>query len=78
MADKLPENCIEDILDAMEMAMGVKTTDIDMDGGKISYEQQEPDTEKLRELYTNPLYRPLIDKFFEVGNVDKTKFGLPA
>ena len=72
----MEEDSIEQVLSAIEHALGIKTESVDMATGKLTISIREIDVSHIRKLYKDPRFRVLIDKFLEVGKVDKSKLGL--
>lgn len=71
--DGFPEDGLDKILDAVEMAMGITDTDAN---DEDRAEPRQPDTKKLRSLYVQHVYRERIDELFKIGDIDKAQFGL--
>lgn len=67
---------MDEVIDALGNMVGIKDSQPDIENGSISYTPQTPNAEKIQRLYKNPQARPMIDKFFELGNIDKAKYGL--
>ena len=67
---------MEKVIRALEHASGIKQSFPNMAEGKISFIPQEKDFAELQRLYKDQNARPFIDKFFEIGKIDKAKFGL--
>lgn len=73
--DGLPDDYLDTVLDAIEMAKGTKVIDA-ADGGEAAVEPQKPDTRKLRQLYADARWQAVIDQVFEFAEIDKARFGL--
>jgi hypothetical protein len=68
---------MEQITTALGLALGIKDIDADMDRGSVVYHKCPKSPEMLLKLYDDIRYRPFIDKFVEIGKVDRQKLGLP-
>ncbi len=67
---------MDKVIDALGSAVGIANSIHDISTGTISYTPQEKDYTMIRELYKNDDARPIIDKFVEVGKIDKAMLGL--
>ena len=70
---------MDKVIVALGHALGIKDQVVDLTNmmdPKLMHTTQECDPTELQELYNDPRARFMIDKFIEVGKVDRARLGL--
>jgi len=66
----------EKVIGAIEKAVGVKIGKYNVSKNTMPFSKVQIDTTEIKELYKDDFYKPLIDKFLELGKIDPKRIGL--
>lgn len=72
----MAEDPMDKVISAFEDAVGINKPDIKQGTTIMTFIPKEKDFTALRELYGDPATKHIIDKFLEIGNIDKSVVGL--